>query len=82
MLYYTIYVQNLHNGTGYIDVGLEDDQLLKDYQTYLDVGLRTHKTYKVATAGGKPGQSGTFAINVTQVIAITTTPPNRPGMPQ
>lgn len=79
MLYYTIYVQNLHNGTGYIDVGLEDDQLLKDYQTYLDVGLRTHKTYRVATPAGKAGQSGTFAINLTQVIAITTTPPNRPG---
>ena len=74
MLYYTIYVKNLHNGTGYIDVGLEDDQLLKDFQHYLDVGLLTHKLYPLAQVAGTSG-SGWFTINLSEVAAVTVTPP-------
>lgn len=75
MLYYTIYVKNLQNGTGYIDVGLEDEQLLKDFQQYLDVGLRAHRPYKMATPQGTPGSGGVFSINMAEVIGIMTAKP-------
>lgn len=78
MLYYTIYVKNLNNGTGYIDVALEDDQLLLDYQHYLDVGLASHKLYPLASLG--PGsERGLFVINMAEVAAITTAPPQKAG---
>ena len=73
MLYYTIYVKNLNNGTGYIDVALQDDQLLSDYQHFLDVGLAGHKLYPLAS----PGQGGSFAINMAEVAAMTVTPPQK-----
>ncbi len=71
MIYYTIYVKNLNNGTGYIDVGLEDDQLMKDYLQFLDIGVRPHRTYPVANAAGMRGKKGQFTINMTEVSAIT-----------
>jgi hypothetical protein len=71
MIYYTIYVKRLNNGVGYIDVGLEDDQLLKDYQQYLDIGVRPHKSYKLAHAGTSDG-GGLFTIDMAEVTAITT----------
>ena len=71
MIYYTIYVKRLNNGVGYIDVGLEDDQLLKDYQQYLDIGVRPHKSYKLAHAGTSDG-GGLFTIDMSEVTAITT----------
>ena len=74
MLYYTIFVKNLHNGTGYIDVSLEDDQLMRDFQQFLDVNIRPHKSYKLASPTGGAG-GGAFAINLTDVIAITTVMP-------
>ena len=74
MLYYTIYVKNLNNSTGYIDVSLADDQLMKDFQTFLDVNIRPHKSYKLATPAGTDGE-GAFAINLSEVIGITVVPP-------
>ncbi len=79
MLYYTIYVKNLNNGTGYIDVGLQDDQLLQDYEHYLDVGLASHKAYPLA--GASTGESGSFTINMAEIAAITVTPPQKAGKP-
>ncbi len=76
MLYYTIYVKNLHNGTGYIDVGLEDDELLKDYQHFLDVGLQPHKLYALAKMPGSSG-TGWFTINLSEVAGMTVTPPQK-----
>lgn len=75
MLYYTIYVKDLHNGTGYIDVGLEDDQLFKDFQQYLDIGLRPHRAYSVANPADKAGTAGLFAINMAEVAAMVAVPP-------
>jgi hypothetical protein len=75
MVYYTIFVKNLYNSTGYIDVSLEDDQLMKDFQQFLDINVRSHKTYKLASPAGIDG-SGSFAINLTDVIAITIVPPH------
>ena len=75
MLYYTIYIKGLNNGTGYIDVGLEDDQLLKDFDQYLDIGMRAHRNYAVTDAGGSSGGKTKFAINVADIIAITVTKP-------
>jgi hypothetical protein len=74
MVYYTIFVKNLHNSTGYIDISLEDDQLMKDFQHFLDVNVRPHKAYKLASPAGIEG-GGSFAINLSDVIAITTLPP-------
>ena len=74
MVYYTIFVKNLHNGMGYIDVSLENDQLMKDFQQFLDVNIRPHKSYKLASPNQADGP-GSFAINLTDVIAITIVPP-------
>ena len=76
MLYYTIYVKSLHNGTGYIDVALEDDQLMKDFMQYLDIGVRSHRSYLLTNPAGTLGEPGQFAINVAEVLAITTAAPN------
>ena len=71
MIYYTIYVKGLHNQTGYIDIALEDDQLMKDFTTFLDIGIKPHKPYKVANVPGARGKSGQFAIDMTTIAAIT-----------
>ena len=80
MLYYTIYVKGLNNGTGYIDAALADDQLLRDYLQYLDVGIKPHRTYVLASppkaASKAPGATGVFTIDLTAVTAITVL---RPG---
>lgn len=75
MVYYTIYVKHLNTATGYIDVALQDDQLLKDFIQFLDVGLRTHRTYPLVDVGGKTTGQGQFAINLADVAAITTITP-------
>ena len=75
MIYYTIYVKGLHNQTGYIDVALEDEQLMKDYTIFLDVGLKAHKGYKVANIAGARGGSGHFAIDLESIAAITLNHP-------
>ena len=76
MLYYTIYVKGLNNQTGYIDVALEDDQLLKDYLIFLDIGLKAHKPYQIATVAGPRGKGGQFIIDLATIAAITL---NLPG---
>ena len=52
MIYYTIYLKRLNNGTGYVDIALHDDQLLKDFEQYLDIGVRAHRLYKLADTPG------------------------------
>jgi hypothetical protein len=77
MLYYTIYVKGLNNQTGYIDVALEDDQLLRDYLIYLDINLKAHKPYEIATvAAGKGKGGGQFLIDLACIAAISI---NQPG---
>jgi hypothetical protein len=75
MIYYTIYVKNLHNGTGYIDLALPDEQLLKDFTQFLDCGIKPSRTYAMTTPTGAHGRpvlsAGSFAINLSEVIAIT-----------
>ena len=73
MLYYTIYVKGLNNQTGYIDVALENDQLIKDYLIFLDIGLKAHKPYQIATVGGKE-KTGQFMIDLACIAAITLNP--------
>lgn len=79
MIYYTIYMKSLSNGSGYIDVALADDQLFKDYLQYLDVGIKPVRTYVVTMppkAHGKPvASTGLFSINMSEVSAITTVKP-------
>lgn len=80
MIYYTIYVRNLHNGTGYIDVALTDEQLLKDFMQFLDCGIKPNRNYALTTptgAHGKPVLStGTFAVNLSEVVAISIMKPD------
>lgn len=83
MLYYTIYLKNLNNGTGYIDIALADDQLLKDYMQLLDVNVKPCHYYDLAVppdTNGQPISSvGKFIINLSEVTAITTvTPDSKP----
>lgn len=80
MIYYSIYVKNLHNGTGYIDVALTDDQLLKDFKQFLDCNIKPDRAYTVTAppgANGKPVEStGTFVINLSEVSAIAIMKPD------
>ena len=71
MIYYTIYVKGIHNQTGYIDIALEDDQLMKDYLSYLDIGIKPHKPYPVSNLGGSRGKTSCFAIDIESITAIT-----------
>jgi hypothetical protein len=76
MIYYTVFVKGLNNSTGYIDVALADDQLLKDFLQYLDVGIKPHRSYAVTSPpkAGSPGRTvaaGVFVINLSDVTAIT-----------
>lgn len=76
MFYYTIYMKNLNNGTGYIDIALKDDQLVKDFVQYLDVGLKSHRAYTVVDPGsGGTVAAGIFSVNLADVAAMTTTLP-------
>jgi len=50
---------------------LEDDQLLKDYLQFLDIGVRPHRTYAIANAPAMRGKKGQFSVNLTEVSAIT-----------
>jgi hypothetical protein len=72
MIYYTIYVKRLNNGMGYIDVALEDDQLLKDFEQYLDIGVRPHRSYRLAPMPGTTDGNGLFTLDMSEVTAITT----------
>ena len=76
MLYYTIYVKGLNNQTGYIDVALEDETLLKDYMIFLDIGLKAHKPYQIADVAGSRGKSGQFTIDLSCIAAITLNHPS------
>ena len=80
MIYYAIYVKNLHNGTGYIDVALTDDQLLKDFKQFLDCNIKPDRSYAVTAPPGANGKSvqstGTFVINLAEVIAINIMKPD------
>jgi hypothetical protein len=80
MIYYTIYVKNLHNDTGYIDVALSDDQLLRDFTQFLDCGIKADRTYTLTVpqgAHGRPVESaGKFAINLAEVVAISIMKPD------
>ena len=75
MIYYTIFVKGLNNSTGYIDVALENDQLLKDFMQYLDVGIKPHRVYTVTSPPKATGKStsstGVFAVNLSDITAMT-----------
>jgi hypothetical protein len=75
MVYYMIHVKGLHNSTGYIDVCLEDGQLLKDYVQFLDLGMRACRIYNVVNPASARDSAGQFAINLTDVAAISVQTP-------
>ena len=79
MIYFTIYLKGLHTSTGYVDVALENDDLLKDYQNYLDMGIKTHKSYPIADPGKRgamiEAKASRFVVNLTEIMAITVIHP-------
>lgn len=85
MLYYTIYVKHLNNGTGYIDVALQNDQLQKDFMQLLDVNVKPCRLYDLAAPPDVEGRPvapvGKFMINLSDITALTTmVPDSRPGV--
>lgn len=85
MIYYTIYLKGLHNSTGYLDVALASDELLKDYQNYLDMGIKTHKSYPIVDPGKRgamiEANASRFVVNLTEIMAITVIHPAPAELP-
>src|SRR6185503_10736761 len=79
MIYYTIYLKRLNNGTGYVDIALHDDQLLKDFEQYLHIGVRAHRLYKVADTPGAANAGGFFTVDMAEISAITAMYKNYPA---
>ena len=75
MVYFTVYLKNLNNGTGYVDTALADDQLMRDYPQFLDIGVKAHRAYAVVDAAANDRPVGVFAVNLADVAAITATVP-------
>ena len=77
MVYFTVYLKNLNNGTGYVDTSLADDQLMRDYLQFLDIGVKAHKAYAVVDGANNDTPVGVFAVNLADVAAITATVPRQ-----
>lgn len=75
MVYFTIYLKNLNNGTGYVDTALADDQLMRDYLQFLDINVKAHRAYAVVDGASNDAPVGVFAVNLADVAAITATVP-------
>lgn len=82
MVYFTVYLKNLNNSTGYVDTALADDQLMRDYLQYLDIGVKAHRAYAVVDAAASDLPVGVFAVNLADVAAITATVPREDGHPE
>ncbi len=82
MVYFTVYLKNLNNGTGYVDTALADDQLMRDYLQFLDIGVKAHRAYAVVDPGAKDVPVGIFAVNLADVAAITATVPQQDHHPE
>ncbi|PAW83310.1 MAG: hypothetical protein B9S33_14015 [Pedosphaera sp. Tous-C6FEB] len=81
MVYFTVYLKNLNNGTGYVDTALADDQLMRDYLQFLDIGMKAHRAYAVVDPGANDTPVGIFAVNLADVAAITVTVPRHELQP-
>lgn len=77
MVYFTIYLKNLNNGTGYVDTALADDQLMQDYLKFLDIGIKACRAYAVVDGAANDAPIGIFAVNLADVAAITATAPQQ-----
>jgi hypothetical protein len=82
MVYFTVYLKNLNNGTGYVDTALIDDQLMRDYLQFLDIGVKAHRAYAVVDPGANDSPVGIFAVNLADVAAITVTVPRQDTQPE
>ena len=82
MVYFTVYLKNLNNGSGYVDTALADDQLMRDYLQYLDIGVKAHKAYAVVDGANNDAPVGVFAVNLADVAAITATVPRQELQPE
>ena len=77
MVYFTIYLKSLNNGTGYVDTALADDQLMRDYLQFLDINVKAHRAYAVVDGASNDAPVGVFAVNLADVAAITATVPQQ-----
>jgi len=71
MVFYTIYLKDLKNDTGYVDIALESDQLYRDYLQFLEVRVVPVRSYKVPDPANPGAESGQFALNLAEVTAMT-----------
>ena len=44
---------------------------MKDYLQFLDIGIKSHRTYPLANPAGAQGRKGVFSINLKEITAIT-----------
>ncbi len=82
MVYFTVYLKNLNNSTGYVDTALADDQLMRDYLQFLDIGVKAHRAYAVVDGAANDAPVGVFAVNLADVAAITATVPRQDSQPE
>ncbi|MEQ2009472.1 MAG: hypothetical protein ABMA26_22040 [Limisphaerales bacterium] len=82
MVYFTVYLKNLNNGTGYVDTALADDQLMRDFLQFLDIGVKAHRAYAVVDGAANDAPVGVFAVNLSDVAAITATVPQQDQHPE
>ena len=82
MVYFTVYLKNLNNSTGYVDTALADDQLMRDYLQFLDIGVKAHRAYAVVDGAASDTPVGVFAVNLADVAAITATVPQQSNQPE
>ena len=76
MVYFTIYLKNLNNGTGYVDTALADDQLMRDYLQFLDINVKAHRAYAVVDGASNDAPVGVFAVNLADVAQNSFKPQN------
>lgn len=82
MVYFTVYLKNLNNSTGYVDTALADDQLMRDYLQFLDIGVKAHRAYAVVDGAANDAPVGVFAVNLADVAALTATVPRQDNHPE
>lgn len=63
-MYYRIYLRNFHGRDGYLEVGLQNDEIVRDFEVYL-----RGETYTVRRYPLKEGE-GSLCIDFHEVLAI------------
>jgi hypothetical protein len=71
MVFHTIYLKDLKNDAGYMDVVLENDQLFRNFMQFLEVRIVPVRANRLADPANPGAHAGKFAINFADVSAMT-----------